>query len=193
MRIGVTGGIGAGKSLVCRIFNVLGVPSYDADTRAKQIVNNNDEVRNQIIDLLGPESFKPEYNTRYVAGRVFDQPEVLERLNAIIHPAVATDFQNWADEQDVPIVLKEAALLFEAGTYGELDATILVVAPDDVRISRVLSRDPHREKNQIKAIISRQLPDSKKQELADYVVINDGKQMVLPQVLGLLERIKKGH
>ena len=191
MRIGITGGIGAGKSLVCSIFEILGIPTYNADFRAKVLMQKDVKLKQQIIDLFGSESYQDNsLNTGYISNQAFFHPEMLDRLNSLVHPAVSKDFTQWENNQEkASYVLKEAALLFETGSYRKLDGTILVVAPENLRIERVKARDPQRGESQIKAIIEKQLPDKEKLKLADYVITNEESELLIPPVLAIHKQI----
>jgi dephospho-CoA kinase len=185
-KVGITGGIGTGKSTVCRIFSLLGIPIYDADSRAKWLTENNPDIRTQLISTFGEETFNGfVLNRSYLATVAFADDASTARLNAIVHPAVAIDFKAWALLQDAPYILKEAALFYEAGTAHEMDTMLVVTAPIDIRISRVLNRDAHRSTEQIKAIIDRQWPDERKLALAQHIVYNDEHQLLIPQILAL--------
>ncbi|MDW3195985.1 MAG: dephospho-CoA kinase [Cytophagales bacterium] len=182
--VGITGGIGAGKSIVSRIFQTLGAPVYDADSRAKRLMNEHEAIREQVIELFGAESYDQGVLNREHIGKIaFHQPKRLEQLNAVVHPAVAEDFANWAQEQSFSYVLKEAALLVETGSYKSLDYLILVSAPVDIRTQRVLKRDPHRNAKDVQAIIERQLSEEQKAAIAQTIITNDESQLVIPQVL----------
>jgi dephospho-CoA kinase len=187
-QIGITGGIGAGKSTVCKIFSVLGIPTYDADSRAKAVMTTDGILVEAIKKEFGTLSFKAngELNREYLAAAVFNDDQKLKKLNALVHPRVAIDYENWLGEQTgAPYVLKEAALLIESGSYKTLDSLLLVTAPEEVRIERVLARDKHRNKGQVKEIIKNQLDEKKKLALADFIVNNDGRHSLLEQVLKL--------
>ncbi len=187
---GITGGIGAGKSVVSKIFRVLGVATYDADTRAKSIMNTAPPVIAAVRELFGEESYRGgELDRAHVAKIAFHDPEILHKLNAVVHPAVAEDFQSWVEGQQGPYVLKEAALLFETGSYKELEGIIAVDAPEEVRIQRVLQRDPHRDEEQVRAIMDKQMDNEQKIGMADFIVVNDGQQPVIPQVLHLHQQL----
>ncbi len=182
--VGITGGIGAGKSIVCRIFRVLGVPVYDADSRAKILMNEHEAIRERVIELFGQESYQQGILNRVHVGKIaFHQPQLLEQLNQIVHPAVADDFQAWCTNQDSPYVLKEAALLVENGSYKSLDHLIVVTAPEGIRVQRVLQRDSHRNEKDILAIMDRQFSDQDKSQVAHTIIQNDETQLVIPQVL----------
>lgn len=182
--VGITGGIGAGKSIVSRIFSILGAPVYDADSRAKVLMNTNPKVRKGVTELFGEESYSEgELNRVHIGKIAFHQPERLEQLNQLVHPEVAEDFKSWRQSYQSPYVLKEAALLVENGSYKALDHLIVVTSPSSVRKQRVLQRDPHRSEKDVVAIMERQLPESEKIAVADTIIHNDGTQLVLPQVI----------
>jgi dephospho-CoA kinase len=184
--LGVTGGIGSGKSTVCQLFAVLGIPIYNADERAKWIVSNDLETRDAILAIFGPDSFiNGEYNRSFIASIVFQSPEKLRQLNAIIHPAVGRDFDLWIklNEHKAPYLVKEAALLLESGTADQLDAIAVVHAPDELRIRRVMERDPQRGKDQIKNIISNQMSQDEMMKRASFLIDNSGKQLLIPQIV----------
>jgi dephospho-CoA kinase len=190
LRIGITGGIGSGKSIASRLFQALGVPVYDADTRARWVMENNAELRQQLRAAFGADTYDGtgRLNRPALAGTVFNNPVLLAQLNALVHPHVGTDFNHWAMAQQRaghPYVLKEAALLFEAGSYKQLDRIITVFAPLPVRQARVLRRDPHRTPADIQAIMAKQLNEEEKMQRADYVLTNDDVRPLLPQVLAL--------
>lgn len=189
--IGITGGIGAGKSTVARVFALLGIPIYYADDRAKWLMGNAPELKQQIIAAFGEESYLPEgsLNRSFLAEQVFSNPEKTTVINGLVHPAVKADFESWAEKQDSPYVLKEAALLVETGSYKELDKLITVTAPQEVRISRVLQRDPQRSREQVLSIMDKQSSDSKKNKLADFIVTNTEDRLLIPQVLRIHEQL----
>ena len=190
--IGVTGGIGSGKSLVCKIFSLLGASVYYADDRAKWISNHDPIVREKIIREFGREAYSIEgLNREYLAQTVFSDNKKLEVLNAIVHPAVGNDFQDWVKEQHTPYILKEAALMFESGSYKMLDKVVTVTAPAEVRIRRVLQRDPHRTRIEVEGIIQKQLSEEERIRRADYVLYNDESKLVIPQVLALHEEFSR--
>ena len=190
VQIGITGGIGSGKSLVCRIFHVLGVPVYDADSRAKKLMTTDGILINQIKKEFGTLSYYEDgtLNRELLGKNVFNNPEMLARLNSLVHPRVALDYSEWTQEQSgVKYCLKEAALLFEAGSYQSLDKIIVVAAPDELRIKRVLQRDRHRNRADVEKIINNQMPQEEKIKKADFVINNDETELVVPQVLKLHE------
>jgi dephospho-CoA kinase len=191
LQVGVTGGIGSGKSTVCRIFEQLGAPTYDADSRAKWILSNDSVLKEQIIKAFGTESYSEngELNRKYLAAQVFNNSEKVKVLNALVHPRVGEDYINWATNtySKTGYLIKEAALMFESDSYKVLDKIINVEAPVEVRIERVLKRDPFRKSEEIKGIIDKQWSDEQRAELSDYRIFNDNKNLVIPQVLKLHE------
>lgn len=191
IKVGITGGIGAGKSTIAKMFELLGVPIYDADSRAKVLIVEKITLKHAIINILGSIAYTSsgQYDSKAVSRIVFEQPILLQKLNRLIHPAVALDFQNWAAKQTAPYLLKEAALLIESGSYLELDCLIVVTAPEVLRIERVQSRDG-RTQEQIKAIIGRQLPEGDKITKADFVIKNDDQNLVIPQVLAIDSKLR---
>jgi dephospho-CoA kinase len=187
--IGVTGGIGSGKSMVCRLFECLDIPIYYADSRAKWLTNNDPEIREKVVALLGNEAYDSagRYNTRFVASSVFQNEPLLKELNAIIHPVVLRDTQAWvAQHSGAPYVVKEAAIMARAGQSNAVDYVVVVEAPVELRIQRILERDKRTEK-EIRAIIERQVSDESRREIADYIVDNDDASELIPQVLHLHE------
>lgn len=189
LQIGVTGGIGSGKSLVCRIFSTLGIAIYDADSRAKWITNNDISVKKAVIEHFGEEAYTAVgLNRGFMAQKVFNNVDQLHILNGIIHPAVGKDYELWASEQSSAYIIKEAALMFESGSYKMLDKVINVSAPIKLRIARVLKRDSFRTKDEVLAIINKQLSEEERSERSDYEIVNDEQQMLLPQVLALHDK-----
>lgn len=188
-KVGITGGIGTGKSTVCRIFSILGIPVYDADSRAKWLTENDAIIREKLITTFGSAVFDGAVlNRSYLASVAFVDAAKTAALNAIIHPAVGRDFSNWAQAQkDASYVIKEAALFYEAGTAKEMDTMLVVTSPIALRIERVLHRDEHRTEKQIHDIMDRQWLDAKKIEAADHVIYNDEEHLLIPQILRLHE------
>jgi dephospho-CoA kinase len=186
-KVGITGGIGTGKSIVCSIFSVLGIPIYDADSRAKWLTEHDPLIRKALITAFGSEVFNGNtLNRSFLATAAFSNESKTQTLNAIIHPVVATDFAEWVlTQQGAPYVLKEAALLYESGSAKELDTMIVVSAPMELRLKRVLKRDSHRTEKQIRDIIARQWSEDEKLALANHIVYNDELQLLVPQVLAL--------
>ena len=189
--VGITGGIGSGKSTVCKLFSLLGVPVYTADDRAKWLMNHDSPLKEKILEVFGSESYlsNGELNRAYLAASVFSNPEKVATLNALVHPAVRKDFMDWVSQQSAPYLIKEAALLFETGAAKELDCLINVSSPLRVRMARVLLRDPHRTEEQVNQIIDQQLPDEEKNERADFSIKNTDNKLLLPQVIALHEQL----
>jgi dephospho-CoA kinase len=185
-QVGITGGIGSGKSTVAKIFFALGVPVYDADSRAKAIMNTDAVLIQQIRTEFGHAAYiNNQLDRKYLAQQVFGFPERLKKLNALVHPRVGADYAAWVQQHShKKYLLKEAALLFESGSAAQLDAIIVVTAPEDVRIKRVMQRDGRSEAD-VKRIISEQWPQEKLLALANHTVRNDERTAVIPQVLNL--------
>jgi dephospho-CoA kinase len=186
IKVGITGGIGSGKTTVCEIFERLGVPVYYADKQAKYLMETDKKLREAIRQLFGDEAFDSENNLNraFIAGIVFKDEEKLLALNALVHPAVKADYDSWnsiLERKEYPYSLKEAALLVESGSYKDLDKLIVVSAPLEDRIKRVMARDNVSEE-QVKARIDAQLPDAEKVKLADYVIDNNLIMELVPQV-----------
>ncbi|HCW08487.1 MAG TPA: dephospho-CoA kinase [Cytophagales bacterium] len=191
LRIGITGGIGSGKSLVCKIFSLLGAPIYDADSRAKKLMTEDQVLVKSIKEKFGSQSYLEDgsLNRAYLSDTVFNNSEQLQILNGLVHPRVAIDGENWfLQNQTARYAIKEAALLFESGAYKALDKIIVVTAPEDLRIQRVLNRDHERTRAAVEKIIHNQISETEKISRADFVIINDEQQLVIPQVLKLHER-----
>jgi dephospho-CoA kinase len=192
LQIGITGGIGSGKSIVCKIFRSLGVPVYNADQRARELMLSDEFLIAQIRKEFGNASYHPDgsLNRQYLAQLVFEARDKVEKLNQMVHPRVRVDFQRWVGTQlSGTYILNEAALLIEAGTAAALDKLIVVSAPESLRIKRVLQRDPHRTETDIRNIMKNQMPEAEKVKRADFVILNDDTQLVIPQVLDLHRKL----
>ena len=189
--IGITGGIGSGKTTVCKILSVFNIPVYYADVRAKELYDEDVELKEKVIELLGKSVYtKSGLNRDEVAGKVFNDKALLQQLNAIVHPAVERDFIKWTESHsDATIVVKEAAILFENGGYKKMDFNILITAPEQLRIERVMKRDGVSEE-QVKARISNQWPDEEKIPLADFVIKCDEQNLVIPQVMEVMGKVE---
>jgi dephospho-CoA kinase len=191
LKIGITGSIGAGKSTVAGIFKVLGVPVFDADATAKNILNTDSVLREQIAATFGSETYKNGLlDRKYLATLVFNNPNQLAKLNALVHPATIEAANIWAkhwEEQGCPYILKEAALLFEAGTNVGLDFIIGVTAPVEMRIARVMERD-HVTREEVLKRMQHQLDDTEKMKRCNFVIDNNEVSLVIPQVLALHAR-----
>lgn len=185
IKIGITGGIGTGKTTVCRIFELLGIPTYNADIRAKQLMTGNKKVKSEIIKLLGKDSYfrNSRLNRQYISSKVFNDNNLLALLNAIVHPAVALDFDEWVTKQrETSYVIKEAALLIESNSYKTLDKLIIVTADEDVRISRVVKRDKT-TKVQVKKRMDAQMSETHKVKFGDFIIDNSGRISLISQVI----------
>lgn len=187
LKVGITGGIGAGKSLVANIFRTFGIPVYNSDIEAKRLMNSDPELKEQVINLFGQKAYLNNVlNRSYLNEVVFRNQENLTNMNKLVHPVVIRDYNAWLIKyEEGPMTIKEAALLFESNSYKDLDYTILVSAPKSIRIGRVLLRDENRTKEDIESIIEKQMSESRKKKLSDFIIINDGEKMVIPQVLGI--------
>jgi len=188
LKVGITGGIGSGKTTICRIFETLGIPVFYADTVAKEIMVNDSILIKGIKDTFGEESYLPGgiLNNKHIAGIVFNNADKLAKLNALVHPAVFRAFDNWVAKlpNDVPYILKEAALLFESGSYKMCDKNILVTAPLALKLARVTKRDGVTE-DQVKARMDKQFTDEKKVKMADYLINNNETDSLITQVMDL--------
>lgn len=185
--IGITGGIGSGKSLICKIFSTMNIPIYDADLRAKYLINNNLSLKKSIKSLLGESAYTStgEYNRAWVASQVFNNSDLLKQLNSLVHPCVHKDAHDWVKKYpNSPILMYEAALMKAAGDNNMFDKVIVVNAPINLRIKRIQARD-NRSEQEIEHIMARQISDEERLKIADYVIENDDKEPVLEQTLNL--------
>lgn len=188
-KIALTGGIGSGKTTVAKIFEVLGIPVYYADTQAKKLMQTKPELIEKIQMLFGNESYtNGQLNRKFIAQQIFKEKEKLQKLNAIVHPYTIEHADKWLNEQNTPYAIKEAALIFESGTQGDFDKVIGVFAPKNLRIQRTMQRDDisHEE---VKERMMHQIDDEIKVKLCDEVIINDEQKMIVPQVLALHKKI----
>lgn len=183
LKVGLTGGIGSGKSTVARIFSILGIPVYDADTAAKRLMRDDTSVRDSVIRAFGENAYRNgELQRQWLAEKVFTDPALTAVLNGIVHPAVIREAAEWMDRQQAPYAVKEAALVFESGSDAELDFVIGVTAPKDTRIERVVSRDGL-TRSQVMERMARQMSEPEKMARCDRVIHNDGISPLIPQVL----------
>ncbi|SEG05091.1 dephospho-CoA kinase [Parabacteroides chinchillae] len=181
IRIGITGGIGSGKSVVATILQLTGIPVYIADKESKQLTDSSPVIRKQLIELLGKDIYTEQgLNKKLLASYIFNNPECLKQVNAIIHPEVNSHFQNWVRNQHSNICAIESAILFESGFNKTVDVNLMVYAPIEIRIARVLARD-NVSREEIIRRISNQMSDEQKKELSDYVIYNDDIHTLLPQ------------
>lgn len=186
--IGITGGIGSGKSIVCKVFALLGVPIYESDSKAKYLMNNDDYLIKTLKKTFGNEIYndKKELNRTFIIENVLIDNQKTLLLNSIVHPKVAQDFIDWQNKhQNYDYLLNESALLFESGSYKRMNKVITVFAPLEIRKKRINSRDKQRTEQEIDNIIKKQLPEEEKKERADFTIENDDKKALLPQILQL--------
>lgn len=185
LRVGLTGGIGSGKSTAAKIFEILGAPVYYADEAAKKILQEDEQLIRSIKKAFGTESYvNGMYNRPYISGIVFKDPKKLALLNSLVHPATIADAEKWMSRQTFPYSIKEAALIFESGSDRGLDKVIGVYAPQELRIARVLSRDAI-SADEVMARINRQMNEEEKMKRCDFVLQNDEKNLLIPQVVSL--------
>ena len=189
LRIGLTGGIGSGKTTVAQIFEVLGIPVYYADAEANRLMNTNAELKNAILKNFGEESYKDGMlNRTYISSVVFNEQVKLELLNSLVHPVTMKDGEAWLHAQATSYAIHEAALVFEAGVNKRMDHVIGVFAPKSIRIKRVMERDNISEEDVLHRM-NRQMDEEKKMKLCDFVISNDEQQLLVPQVLELHEKL----
>ena len=190
LKIGLTGGIGSGKTTVAKVLEVLGIPVYYADDAAKQLMNTNAALKQQLIAQFGKETYfeNGELNRKHLAAIVFNNKEKLAVLNSLVHPATIADAKAWFSKQTAPYVIKEAALLFESGTAEGLDYIIGVTAPLTVRLKRVMDRD-HVTAEEVKRRMANQIDEQLKMKLCDFVLHNNEQQLLLPQITALHEQL----
>lgn len=190
IKVGITGGIGSGKSTVGHLFEMMGYPVYYADIRAKWLMNNDPTIKAELITTFGKSVYPDQLDRKALADIVFSDPDALAKLNNITHPAVRRDLEAWSKAQNSPIVFKEAAILFESGTNRSVDKVICVVAPEITRIMRVMKRDKTTAA-QVQERIKNQWSDEKKADLSDFVINADDQQLVIPQALDILKQLQK--
>lgn len=193
LKVGITGGIGSGKSTISKIFEILGVPVFYADDAAKRVMTDDPILTDAIKSAFGPDAYFNDgsLNRKYIANIVFNDAEQLSRLNALVHPATFRAFDTWVKNVDqVPYILKEAALLFESDSYLMCDKTIMVYAPLEMRINRVILRD-NITRAEVESRNAKQFDDERKLKMANYVIKNDDTELVVPQVLALHQEFLK--
>ena len=189
MKVGLTGGIGSGKSTVAKIFAALGVPVYHADKKAKHLMETSAELIQQIKDHFSENAYENgKLNTRFLAGAVFQNKEKMALLNGIVHPYTLQDAKEWMQKQNHPYAIKEAALIFESGSQGEYDLIIGIQAPHPLRLLRTMKRDKT-EREKVLERMDNQLDESIKMKLCDIIIENNEQQLLLPQVLALHEKL----
>jgi dephospho-CoA kinase len=184
LKIGLTGGLGSGKTTVSKIFASLGIPVFYADDIAKKIMDEDEVVKQKIINLFGKEAYNEKLNRKHIAEVVFKDAFKLEQLNALIHPLTIAAANKWMQKQTAAYIIKEAALMFEAGAAANLDYIIGVYAPQHLRINRVIKRN-HSTREQVLERMNNQIDETIKMKLCDFIIINDEQQAILPQILHL--------
>lgn len=187
LKIGITGGIGSGKTTVCKVFELLGVPVFYADDVAKSIMHTDPILKSGILEAFGQKSYTQsgELNRSYISSIVFNDKHELEKLNSLVHPAVFRAFDTWVlSQKEASYVIKEAALLYESDAYKMCDQSILVISPIETRISRVKARDGISAED-IQLRMNRQFSDEQKMKFADHILNNDEKQLLIPQIIQL--------
>ena len=191
IKVGITGGIGSGKSTACKVFKTLGIPVFDADNIARQLINLNAEIRNQLIQVFGEAVYLPDQtiNRKYLSGIVFNNSSLLTKLNGIVHPVVRNEFEEWCRKQNSAYVLHEAAILFESGFYKMMDKTIAVVTNEDERIQRVMKRDGITNEL-VEQRIKNQWTDKQRIKLANYIINNNDDELIIPQIIDIDKKIK---
>ncbi len=192
LKVGITGGIGSGKSTVCKVFSALGIPVFEADVVAKQLMNSNNSIRKGLTDLFGEAVYTSSgrVDRKKLASIIFNDDIRLQKVNELIHPVVRQKFLLWADNQDVPYVIHEAAILFESGFYKMMDFTILISAPENERIERVVKRDGSLP-GQVKERMNKQWSDEQKRKLASVEITNADEELILPQIIKLDKQLKE--
>ena len=191
LKIGITGGIGSGKSTVCRVFSALGIPVFEADRIAKELMNTSVEIHEKLVNLFGASVYLPDQtiDRKYLAGIVFNDRSLLAQLNAIVHPVVRQTFFDWCDKQKSPYIIHEAAILFESGFYKMMDKTITVVTSENERIQRVMKRDGL-TLELVKERIRNQWTDDERIKLADFVIGNNDNELIIPQIIEIDKKIR---
>jgi dephospho-CoA kinase len=193
MTVGITGGIGSGKTIICQVFSQLGIAVYNADYEAKQMYNLP-AVKEELKKKFGKKVLDKDENLdkKKMAELIFNDEKALEEINALIHPLVKQHFNDWKGKQEGEYILKEAAILFESGAYKDCDKIILVTAPAEIRVERVLKRD-NRTRKEVEQIMAQQWSDEKRSKHSDFVITNDESQLVIPQVLEIHTKLMAEH
>jgi dephospho-CoA kinase len=189
LKIGITGGIGSGKSVVSKLIETIGYPVYNSDNEAKKIINTDTDIRRELIELVGDEVYSDSgLNRDYLAAKIFGNDELREKVNSIIHPRVREGFEEFCSQSNSALVFNEAAILVETGAYKNFDKILLVTAPEVLRVERVMLRDSFSEE-QVKARVQKQMTDSEKLAYADYHVINDESKPLIKQVESIIDQL----
>ncbi|WP_109831704.1 dephospho-CoA kinase [Reichenbachiella versicolor] len=191
-KVGLTGGIGSGKSTIAKVFNLLGIPIYYADDRAKLLMNSSLEIKHAIISAFGVESYiDEELNRTHLAQQIFNSEDNIRIINSIVHPVVKEDFNQWANSQRAPYVLQEAALLVDNGSYKNFNSLISISVSEKARKDRTIKRDTFRSEEQVQQIIDKQVSEEARVSVADYVIYNEDSNLIIPQVLQIHEKLIK--
>ena len=189
--LGLTGGIGSGKTAVSKMFNALDVPVYNADQAAKKLMQSSKDLKHKIKQLLGKDAYKQnQLNKAFISEKIFNNKALLTQINALVHPEVALDFNSWLSMQNSVYVVKEVAILFETAAEDQFDYILTVTAPESLRIQRIIERD-HTPLAKIKAVMSNQLQDSEKTAKSDFVILNIDLDSTKKQVYDIHNRIHK--
>lgn len=192
LTVGITGGIGSGKTTVCRVFEVLGTPVFEADSAAKKLLNTDEEIKSGLIHLFGRDIFTPEgiIDRKKLAGIIFNNPIQLTKMNQLVHPVVRKEFLKWAHQYEhAPYIIHEAAILFESGFHKMMDFSILVFAPEEERIRRVMKREGVSKKEVVERI-KHQFSEEKKQKMATFVLENDNRHLLIPEIMKIDKNLK---
>lgn len=191
LKIGITGGIGSGKSTICNFFKLIGIPVFQADVEAKKILNESAIIRGKMTLYFGSDIYLPNQtiDRKKLAQLIFNSPSLLEKVNSIVHPEVRKRFFDWCDQQKTPYIIHEAAILFETGFAQMMDYNILVTAPKQQRTDWVMNRDNSSAK-QVEERMSKQWPDEKKEQLADFIIKNNNQELIIPVLLELDKKFR---
>ena len=189
--VGITGGIGSGKTTVSNIFFHLGYKVYNSDNRAKYLMERDSDIVEKIKDLLGDSAYKKGFiNKKLISESIYNDNNLREKINAIVHPVTINDFNRWVNENPDEILVKESALIYQTSSYKELDCIICVNADQEIRMKRILSRDKHRNEEDIMRIMRSQVINNTRVFKPNYIIENNGKELLLPKVIGIVEEIK---
>jgi dephospho-CoA kinase len=191
IKVGITGGIGSGKSTVCAVFKTIGIPVFEADQVAKKLMNENPEIRKTLKTWFGEEIYTSNVlNRKMLSGLIFNNTELLDKVNSLIHPLVRETYMQWSEEHTNPYSVYEAAILFESGFYRLMDFTILVSAPEHLRIERVINRDKI-TLEQVTARMKNQWSDDEKRKLASVEIVNDNKNLIVPLIIEIDKKLRR--
>lgn len=191
LKIGITGGIGSGKSTVCQIFKILGIPVFEADAVAKNLLNSNAGIRKGLIEMFGREIYgsNNRVNRKMLANLIFNDNLLLEKVNQLVHPEVRNEFTNWIKGRNSEYVIHEAAILFESGFFNMMDYNLLISAPEEMRIERVIKRE-NITPEMVRERMARQWTDEEKRKLATLEIVNNHKTLIIPQILEIDKNLK---